>query len=956
MPKLTVADLEVLFTANTLQVSKAEKQVLAIGKKIESNPIEIDADAKGALGGMDRVEDAAKKLVSERAVVKLDADISRAEKNLERAVDKLEDLHIRAEGGLDVTADVKRAEASIQRIERQLTGLRSARNVVDVEVDPDPAESKLKGFLSLFRKKTEEAGAEGGKSLTSNLDAATRGAGQKVGEVVGGDVESTLVDALAAIPIAGGIILAGVAIGKAVTGAIQDGLNQEKGRDRLQALTGVSEADALRISRAAGEAYANNFGESVESNMDATRLALQFGILDPKATTRDAQIVVQGLTGIADVLGEDVRPIAQTVAQLLSNGLAPNAQAAYDLIAAGARNGMNRNEDLLDTLTEYPSLFKRLGLSGEEALGLVNQGMKAGARNSDLAADALKEFQIRATDASEQSAAGFRAIGLNAEDMTAKIAAGGAGAREGLAEVLTALREMEPGVERNNAAIALFGTQAEDLGDALFAMDLSTAVEQLDGVTGSAQRMFDTLADNDASKISQAQRNLEVAADGIKGALAAAFSEPLGDLADWVSENRGPLTQFLLDLANGALDFGVAMVEGAANATEAIGTFIAGPMADMVGWLGSISNSQELKDLADDMREFDDTTSDAAATMRDDWIGSIEEARSKLNEFGDPIVALGFVNDAALRTADAVSQVGLAADGTRIAIEGLDTANLSSSESGQALQEQLDASASALDAEYQAALLAGESQENLQARYESTSGALMAQLTAMGLTEQQAQSLIDTVLKTPGEAYTVYTSNASAESDRVDKLNQKIVQLPDGSFIIVSDTSPAQRAIDDFLAKNATKQVNIATSWSGGLARASGGPIFGPGGPRDDLVPVMASNGEHMLTASEVSAAGGHGAIYRLRKALLNGTLQLASGGPVSVPDSTWRTQVPGFGSAMPTIDVALPSRAAPSMPSLVGLRIEGRMEIGADGVARLVEGRVVDMIRSSLGAAKGRR
>jgi len=36
-----------------------------------------------------------------------------------------------------------------------------------------------------------------------------------------------------------------------------------------------------------------------------------------------------------------------------------------------------------------------------------------------------------------------------------------------------------------------------------------------------------------------------------------------------------------------------------------------------------------------------------------------------------------------------------------------------------------------------------------------------------------------------------------------------------------------------------------------------GGTINGPGGPRDDLVPVMASNGEYMLSKAAVDAAGG---------------------------------------------------------------------------------------------------
>jgi hypothetical protein len=836
MPKLTVADLEVLFTANTLQVAKADKQILAIGKKIESNPIEINADAKGALGSMDRVEQAAKKLVSERAVVKLDADISRAEKNLARAVDRLEDLHIRAEGGLDVTADVRRAEASIQRFERQLDGLRSARNVVDVELDPEPAESNLKRFLSLFRKKTEDAGSEGGRSLTQNLDSATRGAGQKVGEVVGGDIESTLIDALSAIPIAGGIILAGVAIGKGITSAIQDGLAVEKNTDRLQGLTGISEADALRLGRASGEAYANNFGESIESNMDAARLALQFRILDPSATTRDAQLVIQGLAGISDVLGEDVRPIAQAVAQLLSNGLAKNAQQAYDLIAAGARNGMNRNEDLLDTLTEYPSLFKRLGLSGEEALGLVNQGMRAGARNSDLAADALKEFQIRATDASVQSAEGFRKLGLDAEDMTARIARGGQEARDGLAEVLTKLRETEDPVVRNAAAVALFGTQAEDLGEALFAMDLTTAVAQLDGVTGSAQRMFDTLADNDASKIDQAQRNIEVAADGIKGALASVFAEPLGDFADWVSQNRGPILQFFQDLVNGAIDFGI-------SATESFGSFVSGPLAEVVDGIAGIvdffnggeGRPKELDDLAEGMRGFESNTDDAVAKL--------EEMRGQFNDFTDPLVALGYVNDAALQTADAVSKVGVAAsDGTSLLGDFTVAQDGTVRASGE-LKSQLEASAEALRGEYDAAIAAGESQENLQGRYAATRDALMSQLTAMGLTTEQAQALIDTVLQTPEEASTYYTSNADAESAKVDGLGYKIITLPDGSSVIYADTRPATSMIDSLITASNGKQIKIKVFADGSGFKLPGGRTVTAPQATGHVVEFMANGG-----------------------------------------------------------------------------------------------------------------
>ena len=36
-----------------------------------------------------------------------------------------------------------------------------------------------------------------------------------------------------------------------------------------------------------------------------------------------------------------------------------------------------------------------------------------------------------------------------------------------------------------------------------------------------------------------------------------------------------------------------------------------------------------------------------------------------------------------------------------------------------------------------------------------------------------------------------------------------------------------------------------------------GGKIKGPGGPKDDLIPVMASNGEYMLSKAAVDQAGG---------------------------------------------------------------------------------------------------
>jgi len=52
--------------------------------------------------------------------------------------------------------------------------------------------------------------------------------------------------------------------------------------------------------------------------------------------------------------------------------------------------------------------------------------------------------------------------------------------------------------------------------------------------------------------------------------------------------------------------------------------------------------------------------------------------------------------------------------------------------------------------------------------------------------------------------------------------------------------------------------------------KAAGGPIFGGTAGRDS-VPAMLMPGEHVLTSREVRAAGGHGAIYAMRRALGGG-------------------------------------------------------------------------------------
>jgi hypothetical protein len=53
--------------------------------------------------------------------------------------------------------------------------------------------------------------------------------------------------------------------------------------------------------------------------------------------------------------------------------------------------------------------------------------------------------------------------------------------------------------------------------------------------------------------------------------------------------------------------------------------------------------------------------------------------------------------------------------------------------------------------------------------------------------------------------------------------------------------------------------------------KATGGPVIGPGTGTSDDIPALLSNGEHVWTAQEVQAAGGHGVVEGLRQLVKSG-------------------------------------------------------------------------------------
>lgn len=770
--------------------------------------------------------------------------------------------------------DVRAALSEYKKIEDEAKRIANLDPTVKVDADATRARDELGRFV----KKSKE-------DLEGISDTAAK-AGTDGGKRSGAGLATGIVAALATIPIAGAVVGLGKAAADAVVQGFQDGLAVEVRADTLAARTGLDEATVSRLATAAGEAYAGNFGASIDANMDTARRAIQSGLLDPESTQRDAQSVIQSLSGVADILEEDVSRVARSASRLLSNGLAKDAQGALDIIVAGQQAGLNVSEDWLDTLDEYSVQWRKLGVEGGDVLGLLSQATQAGARDTDIAADALKELSIRAIDGSKLTEQGFEAIGRNAEEMSAKFAAGGDSAREALGDTLDGLREIEDPAKRDAAAVALFGTQAEDLGKALFAMDLDTAAKGFGDLEGSAQRALDTIGDNSAGKLESAKRNIEVAANGIKGALAEAFAPQIEGAAEFVSENREAVISFLFDSANAAFDLGRALVEAAAAGTEGFGDFVGetgpavlGVLGDIVEALASVGlvtreEADRFGEFSDNaiknLEDFDKSTEGAADAIRKNIIeNGIDPAQAKLNELGSGLINDAALSDATNRLADDIGSLGYAADGSKSELKLLNGQVDTSTEAGQRLSQQMQSVKASLEDQVAAAAKAGEGQKSLRARVSSARDAFISQVDALGLTAGEARHLADELGLIPKEVV--------PKVSLVDNASTKAHRIKD-SIDGIQDRTVTITTIQQVLG-------NVPTGTGTVLRRALGGPITGPGTGTSDDVLIAASNGEHMVTDQEVRMGGGHAALYRLRAMVRAGVAKFAGGGAIGAAD-----------------------------------------------------------------------
>lgn len=343
----------------------------------------------------------------------------------------------------------------------------------------------------------------------------------------------------------------------------------DKALNTLITQTGAAEDEVAGLEETLLNIYNNGFGEDINDiALAMAQVEQQTGLANEELqNTTEAAILMRDTFDI-DV-NESIRGVNAMMKQF---GI--SAEEAYNLMAQGAQNGLNQNGDLADQMAEYAVYYADMGFSAEEMFNMIANGAQNGTFQIDYLNDAVKEFGIRVKDGTANET--FEQLGLDAEELQAKFAAGGESAQEAFATVNNALFACEDEVQRNILGVTLYGTKWEDLGE--------DAISALINTQGEISNTTDALSEINATKYDDLGSQIEELGRNINTELVKPIGEELQPVVSEVlteaKEQLPQVKEVLLTVITKAKEF----ITFISSNGPTIISIIAGIAAGMLAW------------------------------------------------------------------------------------------------------------------------------------------------------------------------------------------------------------------------------------------------------------------------------------------------------------------------------------------------------------------------------------
>ncbi|MEB9626096.1 DUF2207 domain-containing protein, partial [Bacillus cereus] len=330
-------------------------------------------------------------------------------------------------------------------------------------------------------------------------------------------------------------VIGGMAAGGGIATAVEKAMDMSKLKTKIDITFDVPDSSKKSVEEAIRGV--TTYGVDAEEALEGVRR--QWALNKDASDETNAAVVKGAATIAASYAGIDFNELIQETNEIGAT-LGITNEEALGLVNTLLKTGFPPEQ--LDIIAEYGDQMIQAGFSAKEVQGIMSAGVDTKSWNIDNLLDGVKEGRIKmaefgaGVDKSMQEVLDKTKISADQfEKWGQAIAGGGENGQKAMLEATKALAGVENATDRNALGTKMFGTLWEDQGKKIIdtilkaegkQVDLKKGVEDLQGATSKIDA-------SPAVKFQQAMQDLQVALQPVLEVIADLVSK----FAEWISNN-----------------------------------------------------------------------------------------------------------------------------------------------------------------------------------------------------------------------------------------------------------------------------------------------------------------------------------------------------------------------------------------------------------------------------------
>lgn len=329
-------------------------------------------------------------------------------------------------------------------------------------------------------------------------------------------------------------------------------VSSEQTLNSLQVKTGMSTEAVSELKDEMYAIYKDNFGDSLTDVAD--KIALVAQNIDESDPSK-IKSITENAIGLSDAFGSDFEENLRGVNGLMTN-MGLTADEAFDLIAKGSQNGLDKTHELTDNLAEYSQIWSQAGFSAEEMFSILQNGLDSGAYNLDKVNDFVKEFAISLADG--RIAENISSFSNESKNLFEEWKSGKATQADVFQSIISDLSNMTNQQEALTLASTVWSSLGEDNAMSVLT-SLNKVNDKYTDVAGTMQEINDIQYEDVGSQVQALGRQFEV---DILQPVVNEITPTVKNTISWVSEHLPEVTSALAGLITSVVTFKTATAAG----------------------------------------------------------------------------------------------------------------------------------------------------------------------------------------------------------------------------------------------------------------------------------------------------------------------------------------------------------------------------------------------------------